>query len=124
MPLILLREPTREDKLFVDLRRAVPKPHKREQHMNSWISDETWRLVDERVLARRGTRVRARLRRLGRAVRASLKGDRRQRVEEAGKAVEALLRGRFSKRKRGVAADEQMVPGCSKKRSAARSSYT
>ena len=35
--------------------------------------------------------MRARLRRLGRAVRASLKGDRRRRVEEAGKDVEALL---------------------------------
>ena len=35
--------------------------------------------------------MRARLRRLGRAVRASLKGDRRRRVEDAGKDVEALL---------------------------------
>ena len=35
--------------------------------------------------------MRARLRRLGRAVRARLKEDRRRRVEEAGKAVEALL---------------------------------
>ena len=91
MPLIPPREPTREDTLFGDLRRAVPKPHKREQHRNAWISDETWKLVDERVLARRRPRVQARLRRLGRAVKASLKGDRRRRVEEAGKAVEALL---------------------------------
>ena len=35
--------------------------------------------------------VQARLRRPGRAIKASLKGDRRRRVEEAGKAVEALL---------------------------------
>ena len=35
--------------------------------------------------------MRARLRRLGRAVRASLKGDRRRRVENTGKDVEALL---------------------------------
>ena len=35
--------------------------------------------------------MRARLRRLGRAVRASLKGDRRRRLEDAGKAVEVLL---------------------------------
>ena len=33
----------------------------------------------------------ARLRRLGRAVRASLKADRRRRVEDAGKDLEALL---------------------------------
>ena len=55
------------------------------------ISDETWKLVDERVSARRGPRVQERLRRLGRAIKASLKGDRQRRVEEAGKAVEALL---------------------------------
>ena len=35
--------------------------------------------------------MRARLWRLGRAVRASLKGERKRRVEEAGKGVEALL---------------------------------
>ena len=85
------KDPTREDKLFGDLRRAVPKPHEREKHRNAWISDDTWRLADERVSARRGTRVRARLRRLGRAVRARLKGDRRRRVEDAGKDVDALL---------------------------------
>ena len=94
MPLIPPREPTREDTLFGDLQRAVPKPHKQEQHRNAWISDKACKLVDERVSARRGPRVQARLRRLGRAVKASLKGDRRRRVEEAGKAgkaVEALL---------------------------------
>ena len=91
MPLLPPKEPTREDKLFGDLRRAVQKPHEREKHRNAWISDETWRLADERVLARRGTRMRARLRRLGQAFRASLKGDRRRRVEDAGKDVEAIL---------------------------------
>ena len=91
MALLPPKEPTREDKLFGDLRRAVPKPHEREKHRNAWISDETWRLVNKRVLTRRGKRVRARLQRLGRSVRASLKGDRRQRVEAAGKDMEALL---------------------------------
>ena len=91
MPLTPPREPTREDKLFGDLRRAVPKPHMREHHRNAWISNETWKLVDEQVSTKRGPRVHARLRRLGRAILASLKGERRRRVEEAGKAVEALL---------------------------------
>ena len=91
LPLLPPKEPTREDNLFGDLRRAMPKPHEREKHRNAWISNETWRLVDERVSARRGLRVQARLGRLGRTVRASLKGNRRQRVEDAGKAVEALL---------------------------------
>ena len=41
MPLTPPKEPTREDTLFGDLRRAVPKPHMRKQHRNAWISDET-----------------------------------------------------------------------------------
>ena len=93
IPLKPPKEPTREDELFGDLRRAVPQPHEREKHRNVWISEETWRLADERISAKRGTRVRARLRRLGRDFRASLKGERKRRVEDAGKDVEALLGG-------------------------------
>ena len=62
-------------------------------HNNAWISKETWRLVDERVSARRGAGVRVRIRRLGRAIRESLKGYRKRRVEAAGTDVEALLGG-------------------------------
>ena len=86
-------EPTREDDLFDALRRAVPKPHEREKHKNAWISEEMWRLVDEIVSARRGIRARERIRRLGQAIRASLKGNRKRRVEGAGTDVEALLGG-------------------------------
>ena len=93
MPLKPPKDPMREDEFFGDPRRAVPKPHEWEQHRNAWISKEMWRLADERVSAKRGTRVRARLRRLGRAFRASLKGGRKRRVEDAGKDVEALLGG-------------------------------
>ena len=71
----------------------MPKLHEQERHKNAWISEEKWRLADERVSATRGTRVRARIRRLGRAIRASLKGDRKRRVEAAGADVEALLGG-------------------------------
>ena len=69
------------------------KPHERENHRNACISEKTWRLSGKRVSTKRGTRVRARLRRLGRAFRASLKGDRKRRVEEVGKDMEALLGG-------------------------------
>ena len=92
IPLKPPKRPTREDKLFGDLRRAVPKPQPREQHRNAWISEETWRLVDERVTMRRKPRARTGMRRLGRAIQAILKGDRRRRVEEAGTAVETLLK--------------------------------
>ena len=53
--------------------------------------EETWRLDDERVSARRETGVQARIWRLGRAIRASLKGDRKRRVEITGEDVETLL---------------------------------
>ena len=93
MPLRPLTEPTRDDGIFEALRRAVPKPHEREKHKNAWISEETWRIVNERVSARRGTGVRVQIQRLGRAIQASLKGDRKRRVEASGTDVEALLGG-------------------------------
>ena len=92
LPLTPPKRPTREDTLFGDLRRAVPKPQPREQHRNTWISEETWKLVDERVTMRRKPRAWTGMRRLGRAIQASLKGDWRRQVEEAGSAVEALLK--------------------------------
>ena len=85
------RRPTWEDELFGDLRRAVLKPQPREQHRNAWISEETWRIVDERVTMRRKSRAQTRFRKLGRAIQASMKGDRKRRVEEAGTAVESML---------------------------------
>ena len=84
-PMQPLRRPTREDELFGDLRRAVLKLQPREQHRNAWIPEETWRLVDERITMRRKPRERTGLRRLGRAIQTSLKGDRKRRLEEAGR---------------------------------------
>ena len=68
------------------------KPQPREQHRNAWISEETWRLIDERVTMRRKARAQTGMRRLRRAIQASLKGDRKRRVEEAGTAIEGLPR--------------------------------
>ena len=48
--------------------------------------------MDKQVTMRRKARARMGMRRLGRAIQASLKGDRRRRVEEAGSAVETLLK--------------------------------
>ena len=84
-------EPTREDGIFAALRKAVPKPHAREPRLNELISEETWRLVDERVSARLGTRVQARIRRLSREIAASLKGDRKMRLETQVEEVDTLL---------------------------------
>ena len=56
VPMQVNRRPTREDELFGDLRRAMLKPQPREQQRNAWISEETWRLIDERVSMRRKAR--------------------------------------------------------------------
>ena len=91
LPLQPPTEPTREDGIFAALRMAVPKPHSRERLKNEWISEETWRLVNERVSAQRGVGVKAKIRRLSREIAASLKGDQKRRVETAVEKVETLL---------------------------------
>ena len=88
LPLRPPDEPTREDGIFTALRRAVPKPHARERRKNGCISEDMWRLVNERVSARWMTKDQSRIRRLSRAITASLKGDRKRRVETAGEEVE------------------------------------
>ena len=85
-------EPTREDNTFADLRRVVPKARAREARRIEWSSTETWRLVDERVSARRDlARGKAIKRRLGRSIKASLEEDWRRRADEARADVEALV---------------------------------
>ena len=92
LPLRPPKEPTREDDAFAALRRAVPKAKAREARRNKWISEETRRLVNERVSARRDpAKGQALTRRLGRAIEASLAADRRRHADEAGAEVEALV---------------------------------
>ena len=91
LPLRPLAAPTREEGIFAALRRAVPRPHARERRKNGWISEYTWRLVDERFSARSKTTDQSRIWRLSQAITASLKGDRKRRVETAVEEVETLL---------------------------------
>ena len=59
----------------------------------AWILAETWRLVDERVAMRRDPRYcQADRRTLGRKIGRSLARDRNRRTEEAGAAVEELMK--------------------------------
>ena len=84
--------PTREDGIFVDLQRAVPKPQARDARKNSWILEATWRLVDEGVSARQyPTKYQSLIQILGRAIAESLKDDMRRKEEEAGAEVGVLL---------------------------------
>ena len=49
-------KPTRTDELFAALQSALQRAKPREARRNAWISAETWRLIDERVSARRDPR--------------------------------------------------------------------
>ena len=92
MPLRPPKDPTKEDDAFTALQRAVLKSKAQEARRNKWISAEKWRLVDERVSARREpAKGKALTRRLGHVIKASLAADRRRRADEAGAEVEALV---------------------------------
>ena len=93
LPLRPPTAPTREDGLFTALRRAVPKPLAKEAMKNAWILAATWILVDKRVSAFRDlAKDQALIRRLGRAIKASLRDDRRRRAERTGEEAESLMR--------------------------------
>ena len=61
---------------------AVTKPQARDTKKKTWISEAAWILAnkDHAIICR-----------LGRAIVASLKGDRRRREEETGKEVETII---------------------------------
>ena len=84
--------PTRKDRIFASLGRAVLKLHAQEARNNTWISATTWILVDKRVSARKDIeKYQALIWRLGRAIKASLREDRKRPAEKAGAEVETLL---------------------------------
>ena len=82
----------REDGIFADLQRAVPKLQAQDARENAWIPEATWRLVDKRVsMSRNPAKDQSLIQRLGRAIAESLKGDKKWRAEEAGAEVDTLL---------------------------------
>ena len=92
-PVRPLREPTRTDEIFAALQGAVPRAQPREARRNAWISEGMWRLIEERVSARRYPRYGQAFKlRQGKAVQKSLAADRQRRADEAGAEVEALVK--------------------------------
>ena len=90
LPLQLPGHQTRTwtEHIFAELRHAVPNLDKRVARHNSWILEETWRLIDKRVSARwEPGRDQRRLRWLGRAMREALKENMRQRALTVGEDV-------------------------------------
>ena len=124
LPLKPPSELTREDEVFADLRRAVPKARVQEARKNEWISTETWRLVDKRVSALRDPAKGKTIRRtLGRANKAILTADRRRCEEEAGAEVEALVGADPPLIQEAWHMIHGVVQGCGRSCSAARPSY-
>ena len=65
-------------------------PPRQEGHRRSWITPETWSMIETRTVTRlQGDQHNARA--LARATKTELQGDRRRTTAEAGSAVEALL---------------------------------
>ena len=83
---------TEADKVFAELKAQMLHPEPRTLRRNAWMSEETWKLVDERVATRRKPdKDQAELRRLSRRIKASLQADRTKRAENAGSEMEHLL---------------------------------
>ena len=77
---------------FETLVEAVQPQTVRERPRASWISAATWKLVDKRTALRREDNLpQAAARVLGRAIKASLKEDRKKRAEKAATEVEGYL---------------------------------
>ena len=92
-PVRPLGGPTRTDQLFAALRRAVPKAQPRKARRNAWISETTWRLIDEIVSARRYPRYgQAFTQHIGKELKKILVEDRKRQAEKAGAEVEALVK--------------------------------
>ena len=78
------------DRMFDELRRAIPKTYQKERHCQAWISPETWSLIDTRMEARHQKDQRS-SRALSRAIKAELHRDRRRRAAESGSTVGCYL---------------------------------
>jgi hypothetical protein len=83
---------THVDMIFQALKRAEVPPLPRQWSWNAWISEETWKLVDERAAMRKRSGCdRTAYCHLDRRVKAALRADRTRQVEEAAVAIDLLL---------------------------------
>ena len=76
----------------MDILKEIPKPLAQSARRNIWICDTIWRIVDTRVYARQDTAWdQSFVQRLSRTINGSLKADQRQRLERAGRELEAPM---------------------------------
>ena len=95
---------TKEDGLFVYLRRTILKPKSQGKNNNPWILADTWRIVDTKLLMRQyPARNQGLLQHLSRQIAEILKADWRRRVQTArGKYEELLTSDPPSIKKHGI----------------------
>ena len=77
---------------FEELQTSVEAPPPRTKAENAWISDATWKLVNERAKLRKvGGLSGLELRQHNRAVKKGLNKDRAQRAKDVGEVIEMNL---------------------------------
>jgi exonuclease III len=79
------------DKIFEELSEAIEKPERKEDdRLKSWISPESWKLIDMKADARRIGNLDL-VKELKKRVRRGLKKDRQVRTDKVAEAIEDLL---------------------------------
>ena len=92
IPLQPLTTLMREDGIFADLRRAIPKPKAWEAQNNSWILAGMWWIVDTIVYTCQDpVQDQALIPHLSREINMNLKADRRRKTEKLGGEIDALV---------------------------------
>lgn len=87
----LVRPLSEAEELVERLRNTIPKQTQRERLQNSWISPETWALVDRRARLRRYGSLQGNGYALTRQINASFRRDRERRAEKAAEDIEYWL---------------------------------
>ena len=83
LPIRTPATPDKSDRMFDEIRRAIPKPAQKERHHQAWISPDTWSLIDTsmEVFRRRDQWI---SQDLARAIKAALHWEWRRWAAESG----------------------------------------
>lgn len=87
----LVRPLSEAEEIVERLRATIPKQTRQERHQNSWISSDTWDLVDRRARLRRYGSLQGNGYALTRQINASFRRDRERRAEKAAEDIEYWL---------------------------------
>ena len=84
--------PTREDRIFMAFRQAIPNTKAREARKNAWISADTWRIANTIVsMGRYSMRNQGIIRPLRSQMMSSLKVDRWRQLEASRGEIDSFL---------------------------------